>query len=501
MKRFWTAMAVIFFGVSLFGGCNDYNSSIQNYTGASLVAISPTWVGANNGSFTITTIASSFNGFTNATVIEVDGVKITTNYIDATTLTGVVPANLVSKPGLVKIYTYTPQSGSGRNGLSNPINLHVAGTPNPVATLTSITPTTTSACGTSCANVSLNITINGTNFLGTSVNGGSVVGFVDKLTPLQQPTYMNITSISSTQIQAVIPGTYLANADTGTVYVINPPSLDGCNDPSCAPLVGGGYSNGETLTITGAAAAAASAVAEETPALSHDGRYVAYSSVQNEISQILLRDTCLGAPSGCAPATRVISAASDGTPGNADSHNAVISSDGRYIAYSSAATNLMENAPAGRQIYLRDTCVGAATDCKQTTTLVSLDSEGKLNGTESVFPSISSSGRFVAFLAITPGSGAKISQTGKSPSQTAPDSGLRQVFVRDTCLGESNCTPKTTRISMAPGEAPATGIKPAGPALSGLARQLAIPDAAAATPFTQTIPIDERVFLALPKQQ
>src|SRR5260370_7307399 len=80
-----------------------------------------------------------------------------------------------------------------------------------------------------------------------------------------------------------------------------------------------------------------------------------------------------------------------------------MSADGRYVAFSSAATNLVENAPLGRQIYVRDTCAGAGESCKPSTQLISTDSNGTLVGTESILPSISSSGRFVSFLAITPG--------------------------------------------------------------------------------------------------
>src|SRR5260370_7932060 len=76
--------------------------------------------------------------------------------------------------------------------------------------------------------------------------------------------------------------------------------------------------------------------------------------------------------------------------------------DGRYVACSSAATNLVENAPPGRQIYLRDTCAGADESCKPSTQLISTDSNGALVGTESILPSVSASGRFVAFIAATP---------------------------------------------------------------------------------------------------
>src|SRR2546422_11133677 len=79
-----------------------------------------------------------------------------------------------------------------------------------------------------------------------------------------------------------------------------------------------------------------------------------------------------------------------------------MNSDGRYVAFSSAATNLVENAAPGRQVYLLDTCAGAVDSCKPSTHLISTDANGALVGTESILPSVSSSGRFVAFLAITP---------------------------------------------------------------------------------------------------
>jgi len=234
--------------------------------------------------------------------------------------------------------------------------------------------------------------------------------------------------------------------------------------------------------------------------VSQDGRYVAYASTQNGQSQILLRDTCVGATNGCTANTRMVSSATDGTVGNRDSHNAVMTLDGRYVAFSSAATNLVENAPPGRQVYLRDTCIAAPTSCKASTVLISTDEEGKLVGTEAILPSISSSGRFVAFLAVTE---SQSHASGNNPQVggNGANSGLRQVFVRDTCLGAVNCTPKTTRISLMPGDTPANSAKPAGPALSGLAKQLALSEGKNATMFTPTVPVDDRVFLAISNEQ
>ena len=81
------------------------------------------------------------------------------------------------------------------------------------------------------------------------------------------------------------------------------------------------------------------------------------------------------------------------------------------------------------------------------------------------------------------------------------NSGYRQVFIRDTCLGATNCTPKTTRISLQPGDGTASVSKPAGPALSSNAGHLAIVSGNAATLFTRTVAVDDRVFLAIAKQQ
>jgi hypothetical protein len=323
-----------------------------------------------------------------------------------------------------------------------------------------------------------------------------------------------VTSITSTEIKATIPASMLAAADTTRINVNNPqsaicivncPDLGGgdtnCTTPpvpaNCVPTL----ASINTFTIGTAPSGSstmAQAVAEETPAVSQDGRYVAFASVQGNNSQILLRDTCIGAASDCVASTRTVSASSDGTTGSGDSHNAAMTLDGRYVVFSSAATNLVSSAPTGRQVYLRDTCIGAAADCKPSTALISKDEEGKLTGTESILPSISSSGRFVVFLAVTPN--PKSSENATHAQSSKPNSGLRQVFVRDTCLGVTNCTPKTTRISLEPGDTPANSARPAGPSIAGLAKQIALTDAKSSTVFTLTVPVDDRVFLAIPKE-
>jgi hypothetical protein len=178
-----------------------------------------------------------------------------------------------------------------------------------------------------------------------------------------------------------------------------------------------------------------------------------------------------------------------------------MSSDGRYVAFSSAAANLVENAPAGRQIYLRDTCAGADAFCKPSTQLISTDSNGALVGAESILPSVSSSGRFIAFLAVTPSHSANHASAEAKSAAGSANSGYRQVFIRDTCLGAANCTPKTTRISLQPGDGIGTDARPAGPALSGNAKHVALAGGNSAMLFTRSVAVDDRVFLAIANEQ
>jgi hypothetical protein len=140
--------------------------------------------------------------------------------------------------------------------------------------------------------------------------------------------------------------------------------------------------------------------------------------------------------------------------------------------------------------------------CTPSTQLISTDPNGALVGTESILPSVSASGRFVAFLAVTPSRSASQAKAQSSAHANAGlNSGYRQVFVRDTCFGAANCAPRTTRISLQPGDASSTDEKPAGPAISGAAKHIALAGARTSMFFTRSVAIDDGVFLALTNKQ
>jgi hypothetical protein len=498
MKRSWTALAVALSSIFVIAGCNDYGNTFQNNTGASISFLSPSNISAGSPDFTLTV---NGGGFVAKTFIEWNGKKLTTiDNLDTAgnivSVSAVITAALVAKPGTATVITQNPFSGAGNNGLSNPTTFIINFPPNLAPTFTSLAPSSIAACGSSCGDASFTLDIQGTNFLSSSSDPTQASQV--RWTAGATQTTLVTTSVSATDIKATVPGSLYSTAGTATVTVFNPPApqvpvTGGTPQPSGG---GGGSSNSQTFTITSDGSASGHAtkslLPEETPSVSSDGRFVSYTGSENGHTQIFLRDTCEGAPSGCKPQTTLLSTAADGTAGNDDSNTPSLSANGRTVAFSSAATNLVENAPAGRQIYLHDTCAGGDGSCSPSTQIVSTDSNGLLTGTTSLLPSISASGRFVAFLAVTPSPAAHQQATGSS------NSGYRQVFVRDTCLGASSCTPKTSRISVQPGDGGGDTSKPAGPSVGASGRHVAL-SAQAATLFTQAVAVDDRVFLAITK--
>ena len=98
--------------------------------------------------------------------------------------------------------------------------------------------------------------------------------------------------------------------------------------------------------------------------LSDDGRYVTYPSISHDIVPLDMNWTAQAFRYDRLTGETVIaSRASDGTLGSGHSYNTSISSDGRYVAFSTAATNLVTPAPvAGADaLVVRDMTVGTFT--------------------------------------------------------------------------------------------------------------------------------------------
>ena len=175
----------------------------------------------------------------------------------------------------------------------------------------------------------------------------------------------------------------------------------------------------------------------EAPAISGDGRFVAFASEADNLSDedtnaaldIFVRDLQTNT-------TTLVSRASgaSGAPGDWRSEDPSISADGRFVAFSSIAQNLSDEDGSGADIFVRDLQAN-------TTTLVSRASgaPGAPADGGSVAPSISADGSFVAF---------------ESTAQNLSDedwSGT-DVFVRDLQANTTTLVSRASGASGAPGD-------------------------------------------------
>lgn len=203
----------------------------------------------------------------------------------------------------------------------------------------------------------------------------------------------------------------------------------------------------------------------DLPTISRDGRYVAfYSEATNLVygdtngrADTFVRDVVAGT-------TRRVSVASGGGQGNGDSAFASISDNGQQVAFSSAASNLVNGDGNGvHDVFVRDLAAG-------TTRRVSVSSTGAGGNGPSMFPAISGNGGVVAFVS---------DATNLVPGDT---NGNRDVFVR------VRSTNTTQLVSVGAGGEPADSLS-AEPALSRDGRYVAFDSSA-----TNLVPGDTNGF-------
>lgn len=207
---------------------------------------------------------------------------------------------------------------------------------------------------------------------------------------------------------------------------------------------------GATLRVSLSSSAAQGNGNSYNPAISDDGNFVAFESdASNLVSgdtngtrDIFRRDRSSGT-------TVLVSLSSGGAIGNGLSSNAAISADGRYVAFSSSASNLVSgDANGAGDIFVRDMVAG-------TTSRVSLSSSGVEGNGASSTPAISDDGRYVAF-------------TSWASNLVAGDTnGGYDVFVRDRTTGA------TTRESVGAGGVQGNGWASFYPSISADGRYLA----------------------------
>ncbi|MFA4829231.1 MAG: hypothetical protein WC594_08430 [Thermodesulfovibrionales bacterium] len=163
----------------------------------------------------------------------------------------------------------------------------------------------------------------------------------------------------------------------------------------------------------------------DDPTISADGRYVAFSSAADNLvqgdtngkSDIFVHDRQTGE-------TKIISKDSNGKLGNNNSYVPAISADGRYVAFRSLAGNLVQGDTNGKSdIFVHDRQTGE-------TIIISKDSSGKQGNNHSYEPAISADGRFVAFWSLA---------SNLVPGDT---NDKEDIFVHDRKTGETKIISK-----------------------------------------------------------
>jgi hypothetical protein len=188
------------------------------------------------------------------------------------------------------------------------------------------------------------------------------------------------------------------------------------------------------------------------PSISGDGRYLSFVSEQGSVvaggptgpgRQIYVYDRVLG---------RTVDWATVGVGGAVGGgRTPVISSDGRYVAFASAAANLVANDTNGASdVFVRDRTTAL-------TSRASVTTSGAQANASSANPAISDDGRYVAFdstasnLAVTDVAGAPDTDTN----------GVSDVFRRD------RTTNRTYRVSKANASSPEPNGGSFSPSISG----------------------------------
>ncbi len=160
-----------------------------------------------------------------------------------------------------------------------------------------------------------------------------------------------------------------------------------------APPSGPTTSASESLISTASDGSPANARAG-SPAASADGNYVAFVSTASNLVP--------GSPAGVAQVylhgqttgkTERISQSAGGDAADGWSYQPAISADGRLIAFTSLADNLVSGAGPGANVYAYDRSLGAIT-------LVSQTSAGEAADGWSEWPAVSADGRFVVFMSL-----------------------------------------------------------------------------------------------------
>jgi len=444
-----------------------------------ITTLVPTGVVAGSGAFDLNVIGT---GFVQGATVLWNGTARNTTFVNATQLTAAIAAVDVSNAGSVLVSVRNPAPNVAT---SNELGFLIGATPLPVAELP----------------VPITVAPDGSPPNGPSINGGldyfgRYAIFASKASNLGPgdtndawDVFVRDTCtdpfgrlvpgcLPSTTRLSVAPDGSQANGDSGSTTASPERGLAVSFDGRYAAFVSSasnlvaGDTNGvddvfvrdtcigsrvsctpQTVRVSLRDDGSQSTAPASAPAIGEHAGHVVFVSADaslvagdgNGVADVFLRDVCYNAASGCTAGTRRISVGPSGGEANAASGSPAFT--GRYVAFTSVATNLVAGDTNGVvDVFMRDTCIGAPAGCTPSTERISVgtgDVQADGANSEPVvgLPTSSSSGdgyhgRFVVFVS---------SATNLVAGDT---NGVADVFMRDTCRGRAGCTPSTQRVSL-----------------------------------------------------
>gem|GEM_PF-1011589 len=219
------------------GGTSNGQTFTINNPVPTLTTISPSSGTAGGPAFTLTVNGTNFNS---QSVVRWNGNNRTTTFVSSTQITASIPATDIATAGTATVTVFNPTPGGGTSGSATfTIN-------NPVPAVTTISPSSATVGG-----AAFTLTVNGSNFVSTSVvqwNGSN----------------RTTTFVNANQLTASIPASDLLVAGTFPVRVSNPSPGGGLsgtvnftvNNPlptltSISPASAVSQGPGFTLTVNG----------------------------------------------------------------------------------------------------------------------------------------------------------------------------------------------------------------------------------------------------------
>ena len=399
--------------------------------------------------------------FLPCSVVEWNSTPLATTFSPSSgQLTAFVPASDILNVGTAQLSVVNPANPTppGGGGTSNVLFPIVA--PAVVSLSGDISPASTPNNAPSCGFSGMNLTVTGTNFVNGLVvnwNGSS------RPTTYVSPTQL-IAAISAADTAFPGPAAVTVSSSTitsnGPVFTLTAPASGTLQAPVINSLTpskttagnpafllgtsGSGWApctmiewNGESRTTLFVGATGATA-----PISAAD---VASSGLASVIG---VNPTATGGSSNPPVSFPIFLPPGGQASGSASAAGALAtpyaSATGRYIVFVLASTDGKTEVPGSTEnIFLQDTCPGAASGCTPAQPiLVSAGTGSAAANAGSFSPSISADGRYVAFLSYA---------TNLIASDTNTQ-GYADVFLWDSCTGvTTGCTPSMQIISTASG--------------------------------------------------